>query len=150
MLGQRMKEMTVPLELFIGDCGMQRIQRVPGTAVFMSGNSKGTPLALLHNLKHNKVLHQQVAVLTVITEELPYVMTSEHRAELEKLPEGFWRVKLHYGFMEKPDVPAALERIKDPLLRFYPMKTTFLSDARRSFRQSVRTCHVGVARSLPG
>ncbi len=125
MLGLRMKEMTVPLELFIGDCGMQRIQRVPGTAVFMSGNSKGTPLALLHNLKHNKVLHQRVVVLTVITEESPYVIERDHRVELEELPEGFWRVKLHFGFMERPDVPAALARIKNRALEFHPMKTTY-------------------------
>jgi len=110
MLGKRMSEMTVPLELFIGDCGWQRIQRVQGTAVFMSGNTKGTPLALLHNLKHNKVLHQQVVVLTVITEESPYIAAAKDRIELEKLPEGFWRLKLHFGFMERPDVPAALAR----------------------------------------
>ncbi|MBA2743848.1 MAG: KUP/HAK/KT family potassium transporter, partial [Chthoniobacterales bacterium] len=125
MLGLRMKEMTVPLELFIGDCGTQRIQRVAGTSVFMSGNSKGAPLALLHNLKHNKVLHKQVVVLTVITEESPYVSERDRRVELEKLPEGFWRLKLHYGFMERPDVPAALARIKDPVLQFHPMKTTY-------------------------
>ncbi len=125
MLGLRMKEMTVPLELFIGDCGTQGIQRVPGTAVFMSGNSKGAPLALLHNLKHNKVLHQQVVVLTVITEESPYVTERDRRVELEELPEGFWRVKLHFGFMERPDVPATLARIKKPGLQFHPMKTTY-------------------------
>lgn len=125
VLGQRIKEMTVPLESFIEDCATQRFHRVPGTAVFMSGNSKGTPLALLHNLKHNKVLHQQVVVLTVITEESPYISDPSDRAELEKLPQGFWRVKLHFGFMERPDVPAALAAIKDPVLQFHPMKTTY-------------------------
>jgi KUP system potassium uptake protein len=125
VLGLRIKEMTVPLEMFIQDCGTQRFQRVPGTAVFMSGNSKGAPLSMLHNLKHNKVLHQQIVVLTVITEEVPYVSDPTHRARLEKLPEDFWRVRLHYGFMEKPDVPAALAAIKDPVLQFHPMKTTY-------------------------
>ncbi len=125
MLGLRMKDMTVPLELFIGDCGSQHIQRVAGTSVFMAGNSKGAPLALLHNLKHNKVLHKQVVVLTVITEETPYVSERDRRIELEKLPEGFWRLKLHFGFMERPDIPAALARIKDPVLEFHPMKTTY-------------------------
>ena len=113
------------LTSFISDCGTQRFQRVPGTAVFMSGNSMGTPLALLHNLKHNKVLHQQVVVLTVLTEETPYVSEPADRVEVEKLPHDFWRVKLHFGFMEKPDVPAALAEIKDPLLQFPPMKTTY-------------------------
>jgi KUP system potassium uptake protein len=125
MLSKRMGEMTVPLDVFLADCGMQSIHRVAGTAVFMSGNQQGTPLALLHNLKHNKVLHEQVAVLTVITEEAPFVDEPSERVELEKLPEGFWRVKLHFGFMERPDVPAALQSIKDPVLRFHPMKTTY-------------------------
>ncbi len=125
VLGMRIREMTVPLTSFISDCGTQRFQRVPGTAVFMSGNSTGTPLALLHNLKHNKVLHQQVVVLTVLTEETPYVSEPADRVEVEKLPHDFWRVKLHFGFMEKPDVPAALAEIKDPLLQFPPMKTTY-------------------------
>lgn len=125
MLGLRMKETTVPLELFISDCATQRIQRVRGVAVFMAGNSKGTPLALLHNLKHNKVLHEQVVVLTVITEESPYVMERDRRVEVEELAQSFWRVKLHFGFMERPDVPAALSRIEDARLEFNPMKTTY-------------------------
>jgi KUP system potassium uptake protein len=125
LLGVRMKEMSLPLEEFIGDCGTQRIQRVPGVAVFMSGNSKGTPLALLHNLKHNKVLHEQVVLLTVVTEEAPYIPRPEHRAEIEKLAGGFWRVRLHFGFMERPDVPAALAEINNRGLRFHPMRTTF-------------------------
>ena len=125
MLGLRMKEMTVPLTEFLDDCGAQHIHRVPGTAIFMAGNSKGTPLALLHNLKHNKVLHEQVVVLTVVTEEAPYVAARSERAEIEKLPHGFWRVRLHFGFMERPDVPAALSRIKNADLNFHPMKTTY-------------------------
>jgi KUP system potassium uptake protein len=125
VLGLRVKEMTVPLDIFLGDIAAQKIHRVPGTAVFMSSNPAGTPLALLHNLKHNKVLHQQVVVLTVVTEESPYVAVSEDRAEVKKLHEGFWRVKLRYGFMERPDVPAALGAIESAELRFHPMRTTY-------------------------
>ncbi len=125
MLGQRMGEMTLPLTDFLEDCGTKRIQRVPGTAVFMSGNSQGTPLSLLHNLKHNKVLHEQVVILTVITEEAPYIAASSQRTEIEALPEGFWRVRLHFGFMERPDVPAALARIRKAGLRIAPMRTTY-------------------------
>jgi KUP system potassium uptake protein len=125
VLGSRVKEMTVPLHMFLGDIATQKIHRVPGTAVFMSGNPAGTPLALLHNLKHNKVLHQQVVVLTVVTEELPYVSAPENRATVEKLHEGFWRVQLRYGFMERPEVPAALGAINDSELRFNPMRTTY-------------------------
>ena len=131
LLGVRMKEMSTGLEAFIGDCSTQRIHRVPGIAVFLSGNSKGTPLALLHNLKHNKVLHTQVVVLTVITEEVPYVTALDKSAELEKLPEGFWRLKLHFGFMDRPDLPAALLAIKDPALRFDPKKMTYFIGRER-------------------
>ncbi|MGI8821582.1 MAG: potassium transporter Kup [Chthoniobacterales bacterium] len=125
MLGLRMKEMSIPLEDFIGSCSTQAIHRVPGIAVFMAGSSKATPVALLHNLKHNKVLHQQVVVLTVVTEEAPYVTDPHRRAKLEQLAGGFWRLRLHYGFMERPDVPVALAAVEEPALRFDPMKTTF-------------------------
>ena len=91
----------------------------------MSGNRTGTPLALLHNLKHNKVLHEQVVLLTVRTEEVPFLMDARDRVSIEKLEEGFWRVQVHFGFMEKPDVPSALEGVKEPGLRFNPMRTTY-------------------------
>ena len=125
VLGKRVKDMTVPLDLFLGDLATQKIHRVPGTAVFMSSNPTGTPLALLHNLKHNKVLHRQVVVLTVVTEETPYVTAAADRAEVKKLDEGFWRIKLRYGFMERPDVPAALAGIDGSDLRLDPMRTTY-------------------------
>ena len=91
----------------------------------MSGNRSGTPLALLHNLKHNKVLHEQVVLLTVRTEEVPYLANIRDRVALEKLEEGFWRAQIHFGFMEKPDVPAALAEVKQAGLRFDPMRTTY-------------------------
>src|SRR3954451_14739827 len=95
-------EMCLPLDLFLSDLKSQNITRVPGTGVYMSGNSQGVPLALLHNLKHNKVLHQQVVVLTVRTEEVPYLANQKDRVTLAQLEEGFWRVQIHFGFMEKP------------------------------------------------
>jgi KUP system potassium uptake protein len=125
VLSAQISALTLPLDVFLADCGMQRILRVPGTAVYMSGSKESTPLALLHNLKHNKVLHHAGVVLTVITEELPYVATSTDRAVIEKLRDGFWRVRLRYGFMEKPDVPAALSEICERGLEFDPMKTTY-------------------------
>ncbi len=91
----------------------------------MNGISEGTPLALLHNLKHNKVLHDQIVILTVVTEETPYVAAATARCEVEPLAAGFWRVRLHFGFMELPEVPATFARIKDPVLRFNPLRTTF-------------------------
>jgi KUP system potassium uptake protein len=120
-----MKEMTVPLEMFMGDFAAHEVHRVPGTAVFMSGNPVGTPLALLHNLKHNKVLHEQVVILTVITEELAYLPEAGTRAILKKLQNGFWCARIYYGFMEQPNVPAALAAIDEPGFTFEPMKTTY-------------------------
>jgi len=125
ILGDRLRAMSVPLDEFLGDLKNQSIRRVPGTAVYMSGNRSGIPLALLHNLKHNKVLHEEVALLTVQTEEVPYLANVRDRVALERLEEGFWRIRIHFGFMEKPDVPEALAGIREQGLRFEPMRTTY-------------------------
>jgi KUP system potassium uptake protein len=125
VLRNRLGEMCIPLDLFISDLSQQRITRVPGTGVYMSGNRQGTPLALLHNLKHNKVLHEQVVLLTVRTEEVPYLANPRDRVALEKMEEGFWRVNVHFGFMEKPDVPSALASAKGMKVRFDSMRTTY-------------------------
>jgi KUP system potassium uptake protein len=126
VLRGHLSNVCVPLETFLPDLTGQRIRRVPGTAIYMSGNRHGTPLALLHNLKHNKVIHEQVLLLTVRTEEVPYLTNVKDRVELEKLEEGFWRVQIHFGFMEKPDVPAALARVRRKTeLRLEPMRTTY-------------------------
>jgi KUP system potassium uptake protein len=125
VLRSHLGEICLPIDTFLPDLKRQSIRRVPGTAIFMSGNRFGTPLALLHNLKHNKVLHEQVVLLTVRTEEVPYLSNIKDRVSLEKLGEGFWRIQIHFGFMEKPDVPGALEHVKDLDLRFDPMRTTY-------------------------
>jgi KUP system potassium uptake protein len=125
VLRNRLSEICVPLDAFLPELQSQGMRRVPGTAVYMSGNRSGTPLALLHNLKHNKVLHEQVVLLTVRTQEVPYLANAKDRVALERLGEGFWRAHVHFGFMEKPDVPAALDRVKQTDLRFEPMRTTY-------------------------
>ena len=125
VLRSRLGEMCIPLDAFLSELKSQNIRRVPGTAVYMSGNRYGTPLALLHNLKHNKVLHEEVVLLTVRTEEVPYLTNPKDRVALENLHEGFWRAQIHFGFMEKPNVPVALERVKQAGLRFDPMRTTY-------------------------
>jgi KUP system potassium uptake protein len=125
VLRSRLGEICIPLNNFISELKTQNIRRVPGTAVYMSGNRYGTPLALLHNLKHNKVLHEQVVLLTVRTEEVPYLTNPRDRVALENLREGFWRAQIHFGFMEKPNVPVALDRVKQTDLRFDPMRTTY-------------------------
>lgn len=98
--------------------------RVPGTAVFLTAASAGIPNALLHNLKHNKVLHARVILLTIQNEEVPRVRPSE-RASVNHIQKGFWRVVLRYGFMETPDIPPALNDLRRFGLALDPMETSF-------------------------
>jgi KUP system potassium uptake protein len=124
ILAERLSETTLPIDLFLEDVGRSAPHRVPGTAVFMFGNPTGVPPALLHNLKHNKVLHETVVLLRVDTEEAPVVDANE-RTTVEELGHGFFRMVMRYGFMEDPDVPAALREVKLPGLKLAPMDTTF-------------------------
>ncbi len=125
ILREHIGEICMPLDHLLPDLKSQHIRRVPGTAIYMSGNRQGTPLALLHNLKHNKVLHEQVVLLTVRTAEVPYLTDARDRVSIEKAGDGVWRAQIHFGFMEKPDVPAALKLVRQKELRFDPMRTTF-------------------------
>ena len=88
-----------------------QLTRVPGTAVFLTGDAAVVPMALLHNIKHNQVLHQKVVLLTVRTQDIPCVAAAQ-RLEVEKLGKGFYRVAVSYGFMDDPDIPRALERCR--------------------------------------
>ena len=106
----RMNEASLPMEIFIKSAAPSAA-RVPGTAVFMTSASSGVPHALLHNLKHNKVLHERVVLLTVKIEDVPYVK-AEKRLDTKDYGSGFFRVVLRYGFMEEIDVPAALAQLK--------------------------------------
>ncbi|HYE87869.1 MAG TPA: KUP/HAK/KT family potassium transporter, partial [Vicinamibacterales bacterium] len=81
--------------------------RVPGTAIYMSGQARGAPPALVHNLQYNKVLHERVVLLNVITVQQPHC-SAEERVTVDELGEGLYNVRLFYGFMEDPDVPRAL------------------------------------------
>jgi KUP system potassium uptake protein len=101
-----------------------RLVRVPGTAVFMTGDPGVVPNALLHNIKHNKVLHEQVVLMTVRVHDVPYVPEAE-RLEVEKLGKGFWRVAARYGFMDEPGVPRALRLCRAHALAVDPMMTSF-------------------------
>jgi len=92
--------------------------------VFMYGNRDGTPPALLHSLKHYKVLHERVVLLAVETDEIPHVAQAG-RTTVENLGHGFFRIVLHYGFMDEPDVPAALAGIRVDGLDLSPLRTTF-------------------------
>jgi KUP system potassium uptake protein len=124
VLGDRMQERTLPRELFLESLMRHPPHRVPGTAVFMSSSSTGTPPALLHNLKHNRVLHERVVFLTIRTEEVPQV-PAEERVRVAEIGHGLWEVVLRYGFMEEAEVPAALQALGHPELPFRPMETTY-------------------------
>ena len=131
----RMNEASLPMEIFIKSAAPSAA-RVPGTAVFMTSASSGVPHALLHNLKHNKVLHERVILLTVLIEDVPYV-ASEKRLETKNYGAGFYRVVLRYGFMEEIDVPAALAQLKDIGSQCKMMDTSFFL-ARQTLLPSSR------------
>ena len=111
VMRERLEEAALPIDLFLPDLETSTLPRVPGTAVFLTGDPAGTPLALLHNIKHNKCVHERTILLTLITEDVPYVTESE-RVTVKALDQGFCRVVARYGFMEIPDVPVLLEKVQ--------------------------------------
>ncbi|NWA28167.1 potassium transporter Kup [Pseudomonas gingeri] len=121
---ERLDETALSLPLFISSIRSQLPHRVHGTAVFLTARTDGVPHALLHNLLHNQVLHEQVVLLTVVTEDSPRV-AANRRFEVEAYGEGFFRVSLHFGFVEEPDVPAALSLCNLSQLNFSSMCTTY-------------------------
>lgn len=124
LLGQRLRAGTFPLTMFLEEIEKSPPQRVKGTAIFLSGNAEGTPMALLHNLKHNKVLHERVAVLTILTAETPHV-DQEERVEIEEPQPNFFRIIGKFGFMEDPNVPDLLAICEEKGLHFKPNDTTY-------------------------
>ena len=103
ILGKRMLERTVPLKMLLADLAAEPPVRVPGTAVYMYGSPDGTPPALVHNLAHNKVLHERIVFLTVVTHDVPHVLATE-RVTVKPLGKGFYGVSARYGFMDEPDI----------------------------------------------
>ena len=98
--------------------------RTPGTAVFLTGDNTVVPLAMLHNIKHNKVLHERVFLLTVHSDDEPY-REPEDQIAVEELGRGFWRLDVHFGFMDRPDVPKAMEQLARSGIAIDPMDTSF-------------------------
>ena len=124
ILAKRMMEKTVPLKLLLADLAAEPPIRVPGTAVFMYGTSDGTPPALVHNLAHNKVLHEKIVFLTVITEDEPHV-GPERRVTVKRSGKGFHSVVARYGFMQDPDISEILAACKAHGLSIPVEGTTF-------------------------
>jgi KUP system potassium uptake protein len=131
----RLREAAMPVSVFVKSAA-NSATRVPGTAVFMTSASDGVPHALLHNLKHNKVLHERVILLTVTIEDYPYV-DGERRVEFRDLGQGFFRLVLHYGFMEDVNVPQALQLVDQCGAQFKMMDTSFFL-ARQTLLPSER------------
>jgi KUP system potassium uptake protein len=129
-LARMLQNAGLPLEVFMADLHRKDVQRVQGTAVFMTSNVGTVPPVLLHHLKHNKVLHERVLLVSLLSEEIPYVRDSQ-RVTVKDLGRGFFQVIARYGFMETPPVPALLESLgrrsptDGPVVVVKPMETTF-------------------------
>jgi KUP system potassium uptake protein len=115
---------ALPLETFIASIRPDRPPRVPGTAVFMTGNINKIPNALLHNLKHNKVLHERVVLMTVQTEDIPHV-GDDQRLEIRHLDQNIHTITLHYGFVDQPNIPRALAQCRAMQFHFNLLETSF-------------------------
>jgi KUP system potassium uptake protein len=115
---------SLPLASFLARLPQSRIIRVPGSAVFMTGNLDFVPNALLHNLKHNKVLHEQVFFVTVRNLDVPQAEPGA-RATADEAAPGIYKVTLYYGFMESPNIPRALESLTSQGIDFKPMQTSY-------------------------
>lgn len=122
ILLEAVAQQAVPLQVIID--GTDEVPRVHGTAVFLTSMSEGAPSAMLHNLKHNQVLHERNVLLTIVVEDKPYV-TQPNRLLIKDLGKNFFRVRVFYGFMESPDIPAALESCAKQGLSFDMMSTSF-------------------------
>jgi KUP system potassium uptake protein len=136
LLGQRLAAGALPLELFIDDVERVRPPRVAGTAVFMASMRRGTPAVLLHYFKHSKSLHEQVVILSLVTDAVPEV-PSQDVVHIKAMAHGFWAVTAHYGFMQTPDVLQTLRacashglRLDEADTSFYLGRETLLFDRR--------------------
>ena len=125
VLSRNLAGRILPVETLLRDLEKRPTHRVPGTAVFLTGDPDGTPIALLHNLKLNGVVHERNLLLTVETEEVPFVPTAE-RLEIRDLGSGFQRLIARYGFMEEADVPALLGHARSLGLEIDPARITYV------------------------
>ncbi|HXF64054.1 MAG TPA: potassium transporter Kup [Caldilineaceae bacterium] len=126
----RERNMEMSLRQLLAAIAAEPPARAPGVAVFLSANPAGAPAALLTNLQYNNVLHEQVLLVTVITEETPY-LSEEERLTVEELGQGFYQVTIRFGFMEEPDVPEALKRLKLPGVDFDPEQVPYFVNRTR-------------------
>jgi len=137
ILAAKTRRLETPLDLLIRSLAKSPPPRVPGTAIFLSAAPESAPTALLHSLKHYKVLHEHNVILTIVTENVPRVAPKD-RVAMESLGESFMRMILHFGFMETPTVPKALAIARKQGMSFDIMSTSFFL-SRRSVRPDARS-----------
>lgn len=125
VLGKKIQANSLPVELFLKDIESHKPFRPRGTAIYLTGNSSGIPRTLLHNFKHNQVVHEQVILMTVKTEDVPFVR-NEERTELEELGSGMFRVTVFYGFSEDPNIPEVLKRMNNRGIQIDMNRTTYV------------------------
>ncbi|HEX6964472.1 MAG TPA: potassium transporter Kup [Gemmatimonadaceae bacterium] len=124
ILRNMLVETSLPIHLFLEDVKRRKPPRVPGTAVFMTSDVSGAPVVLLHHLKHNKVLHEQVLLLSILTADVPEIPSTE-RTSIEALGEGFYRVIARYGFMQTPNVKEVMRSCERAGVKLRPGDTTY-------------------------
>jgi KUP system potassium uptake protein len=124
LLGKRLRAGVLPLSMFLDEIKTQSPPRVKGIAIFLAGNPDGTPLALMHNLKHNKVLHERVIIMTLMPLDEPHIDPAD-RVRIEQLESNFSRIIARFGFMEDPDVPEVLEACRAKGLDLDEQQITF-------------------------
>jgi KUP system potassium uptake protein len=130
LLAEQMRQDALPVADFVAQVARRPAQRVAGTAVFLTSNPDGTPHALLHNLKHNRILHERVVFLTVRFHDAPFV-AADRRARVEDLGQGFHRIVLTCGFKETPNIPRELDGIRGAGGPFDPMQTSYFLGRER-------------------
>jgi KUP system potassium uptake protein len=124
LLNEKLKQDSMPLDAFITSLEYGGPYRCEGTGIFMTTNPDGVPRAMLHNLLHNKVLHERVVLLNVIMEDVPYVAEAS-RVEVRALAQGFYQLRVRYGFKDEPDIPHAMDLAGSQGLTFDMMQTSF-------------------------
>ena len=134
LLALKTRRVEVPFEPLVKSLEAKPPHVVPGTAVFLTSDPDFAPTALLHNLKHNKVLHEHNVILTIVNEDIPHVALKD-RVQIEPISGKFMRLVLHFGFMERPNVPKALAVARKQGWQFDIMSTSFFL-SRRSVRHA--------------
>jgi len=124
LVGENLKKHAIPLDGFLESLFLVPPTRVPGTAIFLRGENDGVPHAMLHNLKHNRILHERVIFLTIHMHEVPWIPIAE-RIQLQNFGNECYQIRVHYGFKDAPDIPYVLELCKPLGLEFDMLSTSF-------------------------